>query len=99
MEILPAMDLLHGNVVKLDPEHHRSQQKIYGSPGAVAVRWLSEGAKWLHVVDLNSALQVGVPNHIALLQLLPLAKKFGAKIQWGGGVRDATTLRLLAPPP
>lgn len=95
MIIFPALDLLNGNVVKLEAETHRGQEKIYGTPGVVADRWLAAGAEWLHVVDLNSALGEGMANHLALLTLLPKASKNKAHIQWGGGVRDDSTLRLL----
>jgi phosphoribosylformimino-5-aminoimidazole carboxamide ribotide isomerase len=95
MIIFPALDLLNGNVVKLESRHHRGEEKVYGSPAAMADRWLGLGAEWLHVVDLNAALGEGMPNHLALLSILPRAMKRRAKIQWGGGVRDAATLRLL----
>lgn len=95
MIIFPAMDLMNGNVVKLEAQRHKGQEKVYGTPGLVADRWLSAGAEWLHVVDLNSALGEGQPNHLALLTLLPKLGKYQAKLQWGGGVRDAATLRAL----
>lgn len=95
MIIFPAMDLMNGEVVKLESRRHERPERIYGQPGEIADRWLGCGARWLHVVDLNAALGRGMPNHLALLQLLPRVAKAGAKVQWGGGVRDATTLRLL----
>jgi phosphoribosylformimino-5-aminoimidazole carboxamide ribotide isomerase len=95
MIIFPAMDLLNGNVVKLEARQHRREEKVYGTPGAVADRWLGDGAEWLHVVDLNAALGEGTPNHLALLSILPRVARHRAKLQWGGGIRDAATLRLL----
>jgi phosphoribosylformimino-5-aminoimidazole carboxamide ribotide isomerase len=95
MIIFPAMDLMSGNVVKLEAKRHKGQEKIYGTPGLVADRWLSAGAEWLHVVDLNAAFGEGMPNHLALLTLLPKVGKAKAKLQWGGGIRDGATLRLL----
>ena len=95
MIIFPAMDLMNGNVVKLEALHHKGQEKVYGTPGLVSDRWLSAGAQWLHVVDLNAALAKGMPNHLALLTILPKVGKYRAKLQWGGGIRDAGTLRLL----
>lgn len=95
MIIYPAMDLMNGEVVKLEARQHEKPEKIYGTPGQIASKWFGAGARWLHVVDLNAALGRGVPNHLALLTLLPLLSKHKARIQWGGGVRDATTLRLL----
>ena len=95
MIIFPAMDLMNGNVVKLEASHHKGQEKVYGTPGLVADRWLSAGAEWIHVVDLNAALGEGMPNHLALLTILPKIGKYKAKLQWGGGIRDASVLRLL----
>ena len=95
MIIFPAMDLMGGMVVKLESREHRGQERIYGTPAEVADRWLNAGAKWLHVVDLNAALGEGSPNHLVLLPLLPRVAKAKAHIQWGGGVRDSSTLRAL----
>ncbi len=95
MIIFPAMDLMNGLVVKLESAKHRKEERIYGMPAVVADRWLGAGADWLHVVDLNAALNEGMVNHLALLSILPKAHKHRARIQWGGGVRDARTLRLL----
>ena len=95
MIIFPAMDLMNGNVVKLEAKRHKGQEKIYGTLGLVTDRWLSAGAEWLHIVDLNAAFGEGMPNHLALLTLLPKLGKAKAKLQWGGGIRDSATLRLL----
>lgn len=95
MIVYPLMDLLGGHVVKLDPNKHKEPEKIYGPVGLIADRWLKAGAFWLHVVDLNAALGVGTPNHLSLLSLLPRLARSGAKLQWGGGIRDASTLRML----
>src|SRR5262245_44094474 len=95
MIVFPVMDLMNGNVVELDARKHKEPTKIYGTPGQIADRWLKDGAKWLHVVDLNAALGTGMPNHLALLSLLPRLAAAKAKIQWGGGVRDSSTLRML----
>jgi phosphoribosylformimino-5-aminoimidazole carboxamide ribotide isomerase len=82
-------------VVKLEADRHRRREKVYGAPGPLADRWLQAGARWLHVVDLNAALEEGQPNHLALLALLPRTARAGARVQWGGGVRDDATLRRL----
>lgn len=89
MIVFPAMDLWNGEVVKLEAKQHRTVETVYGTPAQIADRWLSAGAEWLHVVDLNAALGEGTTN-VPLLQLL---RSRGAKhIQWGGGVRDDATL-------
>ena len=41
MIIFPAMDLLDGKVVKLESEHHRDPEKIYGSVDEIGEKWMS----------------------------------------------------------
>jgi phosphoribosylformimino-5-aminoimidazole carboxamide ribotide isomerase len=87
-DILPAVDLRQGQVVRLrqgDP----GRQTVYGSdPAAAARRWLEEGARWLHVVNLDGAFGEGDGlNRAALLQILTTASEFGAQVQFGGGLR------------
>jgi phosphoribosylformimino-5-aminoimidazole carboxamide ribotide isomerase len=92
--IFPAMDLWNGDVVKLEAKEHRTVETVYGKPAEVADRWLGLGARWLHVVDLNAALGEG-NNRPILCLLQAKAAKAGAKIQWGGGVRDEAALRTV----
>lgn len=96
MIVFPAMDLWDGDVVKLEPKRHREVEIVYGRPGEIADRWLAAGAEWLHVVDLNASIGEGRPNDAALGVILERARATGAKIQFGGGVRDASRLAELA---
>jgi phosphoribosylformimino-5-aminoimidazole carboxamide ribotide isomerase len=90
--IFPAMDLWGGEIVKLEAGRHRTVERVYGRPEAIAARWTGLGAPWLHVVDLNASIGEGGDN-VAALDLL----RGRAKLQWGGGVRDDASLdRLLA---
>ncbi|GMR10808.1 MAG: 1-(5-phosphoribosyl)-5-[(5-phosphoribosylamino) methylideneamino]imidazole-4-carboxamide isomerase [Anaerolineae bacterium] len=82
--VFPAMDLRKGKVVRLaqgDP--HR--ETIYSEdPEKVAGKWLSAGAIWIHVVDLDGALdETFTPNREALAAVL----NAGARVQFGGGLR------------
>ena len=54
MIIFPAMDLLNGNVVKLEAAHHKREEKVYGTPALVTDRWLSAGAYYLHRQDSSN---------------------------------------------
>ena len=92
MKLFPAMDLFDGNVVKLEAGKHREVERVYGRPGEIADRWLGLGAEWLHVVDLNATLEKGDPNVAAVEEILPRARRSGARVQWGGGVRDDAAL-------
>jgi len=94
MIIFPAMDLWNGEIVKLEAKQHRTVEMVYGKPAEIAMRWLDLGATWLHVVDLNAALGEG--NNLPALTLIQSrTSKAGAKIQWGGGVRDEASLRAV----
>jgi phosphoribosylformimino-5-aminoimidazole carboxamide ribotide isomerase len=94
MIIFPAMDLWNGEIVKLEAAQHKTVETVYGTPAEIAGRWLGLGASWLHVVDLNAALGEG-NNLPALVLIQSRAAKAGAKIQWGGGVRDDAALRAV----
>jgi phosphoribosylformimino-5-aminoimidazole carboxamide ribotide isomerase len=94
MIIYPAMDILERKIVKLDGTH-RVAEKVYGTPEEIAERWISAGAKWLHVVDLDGALGTG-SNDVPIIQLVPKARAKGVQIQVGGGIRDDRRLTLFA---
>jgi phosphoribosylformimino-5-aminoimidazole carboxamide ribotide isomerase len=94
MIIFPAMDLWNGEIVKLEAKQHKTVETVYGKPAEIAARWLGLGAPWLHVVDLNAALGEG--NNLPALSLIQSrASAAGAKVQWGGGVRDEAALRAV----
>ena len=94
MIIFPAMDLYNGDIVKLEAKQHKMVETVYGKPAEIAERWLGLGAEWLHVVDLNAALGDG-SNLPALHLIQSRASKSGARIQWGGGVRDDAVLKAV----
>ncbi len=87
--ILPAIDLRGGRVVRLvqgDP----SRPTDYGDdPAGVAARYHSEGAAWLHVVNLDAAFDQDTgANAAALAGILST----GLQVQLGGGLRDRDAL-------
>ena len=90
-ELLPAIDLLGGRVVRLRQEDF-SQATAYGSdPASVASAFVASGATWLHVVDLDGA-RVGEPQ-----QLQPIAEVVAevmgrAHGEVGGGLRTAAAV-------
>jgi phosphoribosylformimino-5-aminoimidazole carboxamide ribotide isomerase len=89
MVILPAIDLLDGQVVRL-AQGKRDQVTVYSSePVEVARRWAAAGATWLHVVDLNGAFDGAYVN-------LPIAERIikhcGISVELSGGIRTRETL-------
>jgi len=85
--VYPAIDLRNGQVVRLrqgDP----AQQTVYSdNPVAVARHWVSEGATWLHVVNLDGAFGDQAAARANRRALSDICSQVKAKIQFGGGLR------------
>jgi phosphoribosylformimino-5-aminoimidazole carboxamide ribotide isomerase len=85
MIIFPAIDLMGGQVVRL--EQGKAEAKtVYGDdPVAVALQWKEQGAEWLHVVDLDGAFD-GKPQNLDWVG--KIAAAVGIPIELGGGMRN-----------
>jgi phosphoribosylformimino-5-aminoimidazole carboxamide ribotide isomerase len=92
MKIYPAIDILGGKAVRLK-QGRASEATVYGDPLEMATKWISKGAEWLHVVDLDGAFQ-GKPKNLDLLRDMAAAVPL-AKIQVGGGVRSMSVVESL----
>ena len=92
MKIYPAIDILDRKAVRLR-RGRRAEATVYGDPLEMATKWVSKGAEWLHVVDLDGAF-LGRLKNLDLLRemaaVVPLAK-----IQVGGGIRSITVVEGL----
>ena len=89
MILIPAIDLLDGQVVRLT-QGRREEVTVYSKdPVEVATRWKAQGATWLHVVDLNGAFDGSYIN-------LPLAEQIirqvEINVELSGGIRSKETL-------
>ena len=87
MELIPAIDLMEGKIVRLtrgDPKTAKDYTKEFGTPLEAATRWFEEGASKLHIIDLDAAL--GTTNNRNVIS--EIAKKVKMPIQVGGGVRS-----------
>ena len=83
--LYPAIDILGGKAVRLE-QGDFDRRKVYDSdPLDAARRWVSEGATWLHVVDLDGARE-GRPVNIEHLERI--AARAGVPVQFGGGLRS-----------
>ena len=87
-EVLPAIDILDGRCVRLLQGDYR-QVTDYGDPLDRARAWRAEGARWLHVVDLDGA-RTGRPAALGTADRI--RAETGCRVQYGGGVRSAETL-------
>ncbi len=91
MDLLPALDLRRGEVVRL-LRGDDGARTVYGDdPEAVLAGFAAAGVAWAHVVDLDAAF--GEAAQRALLERLAArAAELGLSLQVGGGLRDATSV-------
>ena len=86
MDIFPAIDLKNKQVVRLTQGDY-NKVEIYGDdPAAVAKGFAAQGAKFLHVVDLDGAKDGALSNYAAIERILKAAELF---VEVGGGIRNA----------
>ncbi|MCX7841382.1 MAG: HisA/HisF-related TIM barrel protein, partial [Anaerolineae bacterium] len=90
MIIFPAIDLRHGRVVRLQQGRADALIEYSDDPAQVAARWQSEGAQWLHVVNLDGAF--GDDTSANLRALDAILKTVSIPVQFGGGLRDLTSI-------
>lgn len=84
MLILPAIDLRGGQCVRLRQGDY-AQETVFGAdPAAMARRWVTEGATFLHLVDLDGAREGRPVNGDAVRRIVAAA---GVPCQLGGGLR------------
>ena len=84
MDLYPAIDIRDGGAVRLT-QGDFDRQSEYGDPVALAARFASGGAPWLHVVDLDGA-RTGRPVNRAVVTAIAAA--VGVPVETGGGVRS-----------
>jgi phosphoribosylformimino-5-aminoimidazole carboxamide ribotide isomerase len=87
--IYPAIDLKGGKVVRLRQGQANAQTTYSDDPVAVARRWEDEGARFLHVVDLDGAFE-GVPRNGDSVRAI--LKAIQIPIQLGGGLRSRSQI-------
>ncbi|HET9907982.1 MAG TPA: 1-(5-phosphoribosyl)-5-[(5-phosphoribosylamino)methylideneamino]imidazole-4-carboxamide isomerase [Anaerolineales bacterium] len=91
--IFPAIDLRNGKVVRLKEGDPARMTSYSDDPSEMARRWLSMGAQWLHVVNLDSAFgERDSENQTALKSILVTAQEFNAQVQFGGGLRSVVSI-------
>jgi len=90
MLLIPAIDLKDGRCVRLRQGRMSDETVFSDDPVAIAARWVSEGARRLHMVDLNGAL-AGRPVNDGAIRAIA-ARYPDLPIQVGGGIRDEATI-------
>ena len=89
MILIPAIDLKDGKCVRLRQGEMSQVTQYSDDPVGMAEHWQDLGAPYLHIVDLDGAVE-GTPKHLS--QIEAIAKKLTIPIQVGGGIRNAATV-------
>lgn len=91
MMVIPAIDLKDGKCVRLRQGAMDDVTVFSEDPVAVADRWVEEGARRLHIVDLDGA-SAGAPRNASIIQAIAESHP-DVPIQAGGGIRDEDTVQ------
>ncbi len=91
MLLIPAIDLKDGQCVRLKQGDLRDATIFSDKPAEMAAHWKSQGARRLHVVDLNGAV-AGRPKNEAAIKAIIKAAGGEMPVQIGGGIRDLDTI-------
>lgn len=90
MILLPAVDIRGGKCVRLTRGDYKKETVYFDDPVEAAKKWVGLGAKWLHVVDLDGALEGRRVNDAIVARII---EETGAQVQIGGGIRDEAAAR------
>lgn len=89
LEVIPAVDIKGGKCVRLFQGRFDSAVVYSDDPVEAACRWRDQGAKRLHVVDLDGA-RTGSPVNLSIVRRI--VSECGIAVQFGGGVRSLGAL-------
>ena len=92
MEIIPALDLRQGKCVRLYQGDYGKETVFSHEPVAIALRWQAQGAKRLHLIDLDGAAEGKLCNEPTIKEIL---KAVTLQVQIGGGIRQLETIYKL----
>ena len=92
MKILPAIDLKNGKCVRLTKGDFKSEKIYNENPINQAEVFNSAGFKYLHIIDLDGALEGNLVN---LKVIEEIVKKFNFKVEIGGGIRSEDSVAKL----
>lgn len=87
LTLLPAVDVTAGQAVRL-VQGEAGSETGYGDPLEQALRWQSDGAEWVHLVDLDAAFGRGDNREL----LAAVVGKLDCKVELSGGIRDDASL-------
>lgn len=87
-QIIPAVDIVAGKAVRLY-QGEAGTETTYGEPFEMAQKFASQGAQWVHIVDLDAAFDRGDNAELCL----EIAQKLPINVELCGGIRDDISLR------
>jgi phosphoribosylformimino-5-aminoimidazole carboxamide ribotide isomerase len=93
LQLIPAIDLINGKIVRLthgDPKTAKVYDQ-FGGPVETAKKWKAEGARKLHIIDLDAALGMG--NNLSVIA--EIVENVDLPIQVGGGIRKVAAAEKL----
>ncbi|RTZ43268.1 1-(5-phosphoribosyl)-5-[(5-phosphoribosylamino)methylideneamino]imidazole-4-carboxamide isomerase [Candidimonas sp. SYP-B2681] len=91
MLLIPAIDLQDGRCVRLRQGDLDDATIFSEDPSAIATQWIDQGARRLHLVDLNGAV-AGKPKNESAIKAIIAAVGGDIPVQIGGGIRDLDTI-------
>lgn len=91
MLLIPAIDLKDGHCVRLKQGDMAQATTFSEAPADMAAHWLRQGARRLHLVDLNGAF-AGKPQNMAAIKAILKVVADEIPVQLGGGIRDLDTV-------
>ncbi len=89
LTLLPAVDVADGKAVRLT-QGEAGSETSYGDPVEAADNWASQGAEWIHLVDLDAAFGRG--NNTGVIRKVIKNTPRRVNIELSGGIRDDATL-------
>jgi phosphoribosylformimino-5-aminoimidazole carboxamide ribotide isomerase len=90
MILLPAIDLMSSEVVRLRQGKAEEKTVYSRDPAAFAQKWQEEGGDYLHIVDLDAAF-VGEPRNLDAVQAI--CERVSIPVELGGGMRTESAIR------
>lgn len=90
IEIIPAIDIIGGRCVRLSQGDYDRRTTYEAEPAEMVQRFADCGVTRVHIVDLDGA-KAARPENLATLERM--ARVEGVSIEWGGGLKDETSVR------
>lgn len=92
MKVIPAIDLLNGQVVRLHKGNYDEATVYESKPLETAKKFKGAGFDHIHIVDLNGAKE---GNFVNLPIIKSITQELGISVQTGGGIRTFEDVKLL----